>query len=192
MTTSPALEVTNIEKLVSFCLIGLGYPIVLTSIRQDGEPVCPEITSFSQDIDGLLGGSINKLRINLNTINLPLLDVIPAGIAGQQQIELLKTIEEMKRWSKEQFGATMDQLCDDSFKMISKLPTGFRNQAMQHVSAAIKMAMGFFISAFTPIIQALKNLREKCKEMLQTIAGYAGTAIQEIFKILRRLAGKDT
>lgn len=126
--------------------------MALTSIRQEGDSDCTEITPYPQKINNLLADSINKLRTNLNNLQLPIPDAVPAGTeeTAEQREKRLEMIEDMRAWSKEQFGIAMDTFCDDSARVISQLPPPLRNPAMQHVSAVIKVTTSFFISVFRP------------------------------------------
>ena len=167
---------------------------MLTIIRQEGTPDCSEITPYPHKINNLLADSINKLRTNLNGLTVPIPDVAPGSSreTAVQREERLKAIEDMRAWSKEQFGIAMDTFCDDSARVISQLPAPLRRPATQHFTVVIKVATAFFISLFSPLILALNKGRQWCKKKLENIARYSRTAVEEILRVFLQLTGKKT
>ena len=110
---------------------------------------------------------------------------IDAGETAEQRELRQRKIKEMCRWSKMEFGATIDKFGDDSDKLISRLPASLRDPATQCVASVMRVITSFFGSALSTIIHALKVVYQTCKETLETIAAYTSDAIREIYIIFQ-------
>ena len=162
---------------------------MLTIIRRDTEGTCCLDPLFEYIIAFVK--NIQKQFQEDAEVSLRGAAVRPVGTKEGGEEE--ETEEEQEKRRKKirdkgnQFKEKIDKLCDESEKLISKLPVQFRGPATECLISVLGVITDFFSTVFNAFIQALGSFVQTCKNKLQeTIVACTRATILKIHAIFQR------